>query len=215
MLADKILLLDSKGNALAGSPTMPVVNWSFFYMEPYFFEDMMDSGPGLSEHSAYAWNRIAGQRPKCGNANAPCNLGEYLVEIPADNVLQLNWPDHSPVADAQVELYQAKPFPIWYGTSFESTPDKVLRTDSEGNVDLGSNPFGDPIVHTYGHTNTVILLKVVGQGRLGTLFFDITEANIAYWSGKHSSASYTKTIEHFIETDVNFTWTYLPLIAKK
>jgi hypothetical protein len=215
VFADKVLLQDGKGDALAGGQALPLIHYSFFYREPYFEEDMMDSGSGISEHTAYAWNRIAGQRPKCGNANAPCNLGEYLVEIPSQNILRLTWSDQSLAANVRVEVYQAKPFPIWYGTSYEVNPDFVLRSDASGKVNLGGNPFRDPIVMTYGHTNTVILLKVIGQGKLGTLFFDISQANIAYWSGNHDSATYPLTISNFSETDFDYTWEYLPLVAKK
>lgn len=213
-LADKILLTDGEGNALAGGAAMPVVNYSFFYLEPYFYEDMMDSGTGYGEHSAYAWNRIAGQRPVCGNANAPSNLGEYLVEMPAENILEIRWPDGSPAAGAWVEVYRSKPFPIWYGTSYESTPDMTLLADGYGRANLGSQPFGATIVHTFGHSNTILLLKVIGQGKLGAIYWDITAANIAYWSGNHSTATYPIVIQNYIPSDLHPTQIYLPAVFR-
>jgi hypothetical protein len=196
VFADKFLITDGLGNALVGDAAMPVSGWMFYY-EPYHTQDIMDSGPGYGEHSAYAWNRIAGQRAKCGNANAPCNIGEYLNEIPSGNILELHWPGGEPIDAGIVEVYRPRPFPIWYGQSFIGTPDLTLYTDKNGRVDLGTQPFGPEIRLTYGEANPVLLIKVVAGGQIGTLFFDITSANFAYWQGSRTSALYPVTLTNF------------------
>lgn len=197
VFADQIFVQDGLGNALAGGPALPAAGGAFFWDE-YFGEDLMNSGSEYGEHSAMAWNRIAGQRPVCGNYNAPCNIGEYLNDIPDDNIVEVRWPDGSVIPNALVEVYQAKPYPIWYGKTYTSTPDMVLLTDASGHANLGAFPFGStpPVIHGYGHSNGVLLLKIVADGKVGTHFLEVTRFNIAYWSGNIDSAVYPVTLTY-------------------
>jgi photosystem II stability/assembly factor-like uncharacterized protein len=199
--ADRIFVQDGLGNALAGGPAMPA-SGGLFYREQYDGQDLMISDIAqYGEHSAMAWNRIAGQRPVCGNYTAPCNLGEYLNDIPDNNLVEVRWPDGSVIPTALVEAYQARPYdphPTWYGKSYTNTADLVLVTDSSGRASLGAFPLGSapPVAHGYGFSNAVLLLKIVADGRLGVQFLEVTRLNLAYWSGDIESAVYPVTLTY-------------------
>jgi len=199
VFADQIFVQDGQGNALAGSPGLPVIEGAFF-RDRYFRQDLMNAGSAYGEHSAMAWNRIAGKRPVCGNYNAPCNVGEYLNDIPADNIVELRWPDGKVIPDARIEVYQARPFPIAYGKTYLSSPDFVVVTDEGGRASLGAFPFGKkpPIIHGYGHSNAVLLLKIVAQNKVGVVFLEVTDFNIAYWQGKTQRAVYPIIFRHYV-----------------
>lgn len=187
---DQIRIQDGQGNALVGSAGLPAVNGAF-HRGAGWLVDIMNAGSQYSEHSAYAWNRIAGQRPVCGNYNAPCNIGEYLNDIPASNIVEVRNLDSSPIVGALIEVYRAKSYPIWYGKKYEGSPDLVLHTDALGRADLGAQPFGTSgIVHTYGLSNGVLALKIVAQNRVGVEFLEVTEFNLAYWRGDRELAIY-------------------------
>jgi len=152
----------------------------------------MSGGLIYGEHSAFAWNRILGQRPVCGNYNPPCNIGEYLNDLPLHNVMEIQGADGTPLYGVRVEIYRAKPFPIWYGRVFLNSPDAVSFTNTQGRVDLGTSPFapGSSIIHTYGYSNAVFLMRISSNNESIYRFFEITEANVAYWSGDQGTAIY-------------------------
>lgn len=199
VFADQIHVQDGQGNALAGGPGLPAINGAFF-RDRYFRHDLMNAGTGYGEHSAVAWNRIAGRRPVCGNYNAPCNVGEYLNDIPADNIVELRWPDGTVIANARIEVFQARPYPIAYGKTYLSTPDFVVTTDDAGRASLGAFPFGKkrPIVHGYGHSNAVLLLKIVVQNKVGAYFLEVIDFNLAFWRGNTQRAIYPITFERYV-----------------
>ncbi|MCP4544092.1 MAG: PKD domain-containing protein, partial [Chloroflexi bacterium] len=183
--AATVRVQDGLGNALVGTPALPVegTHGTIVYQEPYYYEDIMDHGTGYGEYSRYVLNRIAGQRARCGNYNAPCNVGEFLDEIPTRNTLEIRWPDGQPVPDAAVEIYRAQPYLGWYGKQYESTPDIRLVTDANGQVELGASPFDDSghVTHGWDWSNAVLLLKVAAQGQVSVQFLDVTPFNLAYW----------------------------------
>ncbi|NUM44844.1 MAG: hypothetical protein HUU38_09055, partial [Anaerolineales bacterium] len=115
-----VRIQDGAGNLVQGSSALPLVgNWQdHLYYNRYEAVDLMGSGGGYGQHSAYAWNRIAGQRPICGNYNAPCNIGEYLNEIPAANLLEIRDLNGNPLEGAHIEMYYARPVAVWYGKYF-------------------------------------------------------------------------------------------------
>ncbi|MGC9356251.1 MAG: hypothetical protein ACP5GX_00190 [Anaerolineae bacterium] len=51
------------------------------------------------------------------------------------------------------------------------------------------------IVHTYGESTSVILLKISSAGESVYDFLDVTEANVAYWQGHQTTAVYTRTVD--------------------
>jgi YVTN family beta-propeller protein len=195
-----VRVLDGQGNALLGTTALPVhgVDGASVYDEPYSCMDIMDGGTGYGEYSAYALNRIAGQRARCGNYNSPCNIGEFLDEIPPHNTLEVRWPSGQPVPSASVEVYRARPFPgVWYARQYVSVPDLQLVADGHGQVDLGASPFSESgdIIHTWGHSNALLLLKITTQAGIEVHFLDVTAFNLAYWKGIETPI-YPVTLTH-------------------
>jgi hypothetical protein len=75
---------------------------------------------------------------------------------------------------------------------YTEPPEKVVLTDDQGRANLGHNPFSgeSPISHSFGHSNVVVLLKIVTVTDTVFRFLDVTEANEAYWSGNKAAAIY-------------------------
>lgn len=196
-----VRIQDGAGNLVLGSPALPTVGAfnDHLYYNRYADTDLMGGGGAgqYGQHSAYAWNLILGQRPICGNYNAPCNLGKYLNDIPASNVLLLTDQNGMPVVGAEVALFQAKPMSFWYSRYFGATPDRVVYTDAAGWAELGAFPFGSgsEIVHYWGFSNAVLLLQVTVNDQSVYRFFEVTEANEAYWSGQQTQAIYPMSVE--------------------
>lgn len=192
-----VRLQDGQGNLVQGSSDLPLIGFDDHLYYNRYPNDLMSGGLGYGQHSAYAWNRILGQRPICGNYNAPCNIGEYLNDIPEHNVIEVHNLVGLPVTGARVEAYQAGPLAIWYGKTFDRSPDIIRFTDVNGRVDLGAFPFGSSgsIVHGYGYSNAVLLLKITSEEESVYRFFEVTEANEAYWSGHQDSATYIITTD--------------------
>jgi len=190
---------DGQGNLVQGSPALPVIgDWHDHLSFGRYPNDMMSSvALNYGQHSAFAWNRILGRRPVCGNYNGPCNIGEYLNDIPQHNILEIRDPSGRPLSGMRVDVYRAKPFPIYYGRVFFKDPDATFYTDAEGRADLGSQPFepGSPIIHTFGYSNAVLLLKISSNQQAAYRFFEVTEANEAYWFGNQDSAVYVITVD--------------------
>jgi len=188
-----VRLQDGQGNLVQGSSSLPIIgDWNDHLYFDRYPDDLMSGGLIYGEHSAFAWNRILGQRPVCGNYNAPCNIGEYLNDLPLHNVMEIQGADGTPLYGVRVEIYRAKPFPIWYGRVFLNSPDAVSFTNTQGRVDLGTSPFapGSSIIHTYGYSNAVFLMRISSNNESIYRFFEITEANVAYWSGDQGTAIY-------------------------
>lgn len=201
-----VRLQDGEGSLILGSPALPLLGWSdHLYFNPYML-DVMSGGTAYEQHSAYALNRIAGQRADCGNYNAPCNLGEYQNDIPAENILVLKQAGQ-PVEGAQVEVFQARRFPhIWYAKEFLPIPDAAYLTDAQGQVNLGAFPFSSSEQAAASH-NRVLLLKISYQGISSYRFFDIIQVNEAYWSGQEGRALYELEIPLSENADV---WVQAP-----
>jgi hypothetical protein len=78
---------------------------------------------------------------------------------------------------------------VIYGKLFVKEPDSITFTDSQGQIALGSAPFGD-LSSEVGPQKGVLLLKVTSAGQADYRFFEITQANEAYWAGNHDTATY-------------------------
>ena len=211
-----VRLQDGQGNLIQGSTAMPVIGWDDHLYYNRYPDDLMSGGLEYGQHSAYAWNRIAGQRPICGNYNAPCNIGEYLNDIPQQNYLELRRENGAPLVNARVAIHYAKAFPTWYGRVFLNTPDVAAFTNQAGRVTLGPAPFGatpwgDRIVHTWGYSNAVLLLAISAGGEKFYHFFEVTEVNEAYWAGNTLSATYVITTP--LPQGTPPSYVFLPLVV--
>ena len=209
-----VRIQDGWGNALLDGPGLPRADGDKIHQGIDFFYDIMNAGSFIGAHTAYAWNRIFNQRPVCGNANAPCNIGEYLADLPQSNLLELRETNGQILAGAQVEIYRANPFPGWYGKRYAGEPLGVIRTDAQGRADLGSMPFGacnqgygcirnTGLVHTNGLANGVLLLKIVHNNRVGVQFLEVTRMNLEYARGNTQQAIYPITFNRWANIPSN------------
>jgi len=216
VFADQMRIQDGEGNALAGSSALPTIGGAFHWgMDEGF--DIMNGGENYGEYSAYSWNRIAGQRPICGNYNAPCNLGEFLQELPQSNLVEIRDTNGNIIPDALVEIYRAKPYPIWYGKTYEGAPDMILLTNSQGRAGLGPAPFGSGgVIHTYGHSNGVLALLIKAGNKVGVQFLEVTAFNLAYGHGNQQQAVYPVVFANWktVSMPVVINKLYLPLINR-
>lgn len=184
-----------EGQLVAGTAYMPIVSGAVHWT-PY--RGLMNGQyTFVDRYSAAALNLIAGHRATLGNYNAPGNIGVFLQDLPPENVLHLKDQRGRPLHGARVEIYQALGKPgEWYGKFYDDEPELVLYADSTGAVDVGRCPFSSDghIVHTYGWSNGVAVLRVEQAGRVGYGFLEVTDFNLAYWRGDSIRAEYELTI---------------------
>lgn len=142
----------------------------------------------IERYSALALNRIAGQRATLGNYNEPENIGAFLTDLPADNRLTLLDTEGTPLAGASVSVYQASPGDpgALYAMRFDDEPDLELHADGDGSVRLGQNPFSatGAFTHDLGFSNTVAIVRVEHEGRVGYGFIEAADFNVEYWLGR-------------------------------
>jgi hypothetical protein len=184
------------GSPVAGSELMPFIAWdSVLY---YNISGGVMSGPygfAWSPYEAAALNLIAGQRAVCGNYNAPCNLGVFLNDLPENNHLRFIDAEGRPLGGADVRIYQATGGPGWYGKTFDDTPDLYFTAGADGYVHLPRNPFSSgPIEHYLGNSTAVIILRVEHNFGVWYRFLEVSEFNMAYWSGRTTDAFYSRTL---------------------
>jgi hypothetical protein len=189
---EKLTLPD--GTPMLGSPAMPYTGGDLVKRDKY--RGMMDSTHYFSEYEAYAWNRIAGQRARKGNQNGPDDIGAYLSQdLPQHNHFQFVDAAGRPLAGAAGGVHQARPNKDeWYGKIYPQAPDLTFTTDANGWVVLPRNPFGDPLEHTYGHANSVLLFVVNAAGTVRTAFQEVSDFNLQYWKGQTKDAWYRVTL---------------------
>ena len=184
--------IQENGQPVAGSTWMPFIAWdSVLY---YNQTGGIMSGPWRtwSPYEAASLNLIAGRRASQGNYNAPGNIGVFLQDLPARNHVRFVDADAQPLAGANVRVYQAAPGPGWYGKTFDNAYDLEFTTDTDGYAHLPRNPFSSgPIVHTYGQTNGIVVLRIELGGEVWYRFLEVTEFNLAYWRGHTADAYYT------------------------
>ena len=144
------------------------------------------TGPwrGWSPHEAGALNRIAGQRARCGNMNAPCNLGEYIGDRPQNNHVRFTDAAGQPLVGADVRVYQATTGPGYGGKTFDNTPDLFYTTDANGYAHLPQNPFVSGAIKE-------LIFRVAHDGNVWYRFFEAAAMNIEYWKGNTVDAYYT------------------------
>lgn len=180
------------GAPVAGTSYMPFLAFGeVLYYNKY--GKMMSGGydQGWSEYDAGALSRIARRRAVCGNYNAPCNIGEYINELPARNHFRFTDENGYPRRGAVVRVYQAVSGPGWYGKTIDNTPDLEFTTDGSGYAEFPRNPFASGNVrHTYGIANGIMVLRIAHQNQVWYRFQEVTDFNIAYWRGHTNDAYY-------------------------
>jgi hypothetical protein len=148
----------------------------------------------IDRHSAVALNRIAGHRAIAGNYNDPENVGSYMNDLPAENRLTIYDAEGNLLRDWNIEIFQSKldRFDWWYPTHYEGEPDLRLRTDANGQVFVGRNPFSanGPVVSYWRRNNTVALIRAERNGVVKFGFLESRVFNLAYWSGQTALAEH-------------------------
>lgn len=150
----------------------------------------------IDRYSAVALNRIAGRRAIAGNYNDPENIGSFLNDLPAQNRVTIRDEAGSPIRDARVEVYRARigSADEWYAAHYDNRPDLVLRTDAEGRVELGRNPFADgPIVHYWRGSNAVAIVRVEKNATVRFGFLEARLLHLAFWRGETLYADHELT----------------------
>jgi hypothetical protein len=187
---DSVKIMDERGSHATETGEMKAVL-------PHFnkYRGLMGGGiiPYYDEYTAGALERIKGRRARGGNYNSPTVIGEYIQELPESNIITFLDPDGNPVANGKLAIWQAKPRPdAWYGKLFEGKASLEYSLDEQGKVTLPRNPFGrDPLKHTYGDANTVMLMRITVNDQIYYHFQEVSDFNLAYWKGNKKNAFYT------------------------
>lgn len=153
----------------------------------------------IDRYSAVALNLIAGHRAISGHYNDPENIGVFLNDLPLQNRLTIRDPEGNLLRNADVEIHQSSENgsnEAWYPTHYGTTADIRLKTDGNGQVLVGRNPFAanGPVVSYWEKNNTTIIIGVEINGAKKYGFIDSRAFNLAYWSGKTSFADYEVVI---------------------
>ena len=183
------------GQLVAGSTYMPRTGDAVYYTPVNGL--MNGTYTFVDRYSAPALNLIAGHRAVEGNYNAPDNIGVFMQDLPAQNRLTVKDGAGSPSPYATVSVYQAGPQAgVWYGKYYDDVPDLQLSADSLGRVLLGRCPFSETgtIEHTYGHSNSVAIVRVAQGGKLGFGFLEMSQFNLKFWIGDTSLADYAMNV---------------------
>ena len=179
---------------VAGSEYMPFLAWG----EVLYYNQsggVMSGSYGFqwSPYEAAALNLIASQRAKCGNYNAPCNIGVYLQDLPQNNHVHFIDTQGNPWIGANVRVFQAKAGSGWYGKTIDTVWDQQYITDLDGYIHMPQNPFNPSgnIIQTYGHANGVMVLRIAYGEQIWYRFMEVPDFNQQYWQGNTQDGFYT------------------------
>lgn len=149
----------------------------------------------LSEYDALCWNWKAGRRAKGSPCNAPPDIGSFLQLMPERNEFRFVDGEGKPFSNASLDVYQAAGNgKDWYGKVFDDTPDIKTTLDKDGVAVFGKELFGGRIVHTFGHSNGVVIFGLRHKGRQAFLFQEVTDLNLKYMQGEHRLARFEKVV---------------------
>jgi hypothetical protein len=183
--------IKENGKLIVGTPYLPLTGDAVHYTP---IKGLMNGEyTFVDRYSAVALNLIAGHRATMGNYNSPGNIGIFMNDFPSQNLLTVKDNEGNLLAYADVEIFRAAAQPsAWYGKYFDDKPDLVLSTDETGQVLLGRCPFDADgrIVHDYGHSNAVIIIRVESNGKVGYTFMESTSFNMEYWRGNTTLGNY-------------------------
>jgi len=159
---------------------------SFFYQNRE--QDLMSCvcTPSYSPYTIAVLNRLRGRRPRCGNANPPCNLGEWFADIPPVNRMRVLDRQGRPVPDtAQVRLFFDTDSSLT-GHAFDNTHSTLL-SPSGSMVQLPADPFATHgSIPLAGHN--LLLIEVHTGAEDEFCFQEPTSFNMAYWLGYRETA---------------------------
>jgi hypothetical protein len=201
--------ISERGERVAGSRYMPGTSVVFngvpgllLHQTPY--QGLMTSDwRYVDRYSAAALNLIAGRRALDGNYYLPANNGAFLEDLPRENRVTLRDGSGRALANAQVQVFRAAPGDPGsvYTKVFDARPDLELRADSQGQVALGTNPFGASgrivMVTDTTFANGTVILRVEHDGRVGYGFLESSDFNLEYWRGHRDLGGYELQLQLF------------------
>ncbi|HEX6507400.1 MAG TPA: CARDB domain-containing protein, partial [Chloroflexota bacterium] len=137
--------------------------------------------PFYGPYDALILNRLRNSRALCGNANPPCNIGDWFGDIPSINRLRL--------LDSRGNALPAGTIVrAFYDTGLDFTMHHFTQAQSSiyaahhGEVTLGPDPFRTGGSTDRGNHN-LLLLEVHAPGVDRFCFQEPTDFNMAYWEG--------------------------------
>jgi hypothetical protein len=125
-------------------------------------------------------NRIAGQRAQGGNCNGTCRIGSYIQDIPKQFKIEFVGPNGEVLANDPVKVYWAGPKDEWYGKLYDNTVDREFTTDANGCITTDRMFFAadGKLIHTYGHSNLVTIVRIDHAGQTYYIFLEVPEVNM-------------------------------------
>lgn len=177
-----------------GGPILGTIYENCVYFNPELRKGIMNGGSQqFVPFEAQALNSSKGFRRGY--------FGEYMFDIPAQNIIKIVTASGSPLVGASVSFYQSQ--------GCNTMPDQVIfsgTTNRKGEFPL-PNRKAVPITTATGHTlrdnpfgtinrvgcNGIFLIKIEADGQTDYRWMDISFFNLAYWRGETQEAKYTVT----------------------
>lgn len=165
-----------------------------------------------SPAEAYALNRIAGQRARSGNQNAPGNFGEYRQDLPEKTILTFVSGRGEPQAGADIRIYIAKPKQAGEERPmFRDPPKFTFITNNQGQITLPKDLFAG----SADKCKTAILrVETRQRGLTSFRFLEIIDLNMEYWRGHKEEGRITFEIQPVWSLPKLDVWGHERLIAR-
>jgi hypothetical protein len=151
----------------------------------------------IDRYTAAAMNLMHGRRATRGNYNEPWDLGWFLNDFPARNIVRFVRPDGSPLAQRTIRIFQPSGEQTRFGVDptyrqiFDATADVTLTTNADGEVTLGRNPISSrDIIARVDQANGTAIVEIEDGTRQRWAFLESLDFNLAYWRGETEEAHY-------------------------
>jgi hypothetical protein len=147
-------------------------------------------------YEVMSWNRIAGQRAQGGNCNGTSNIGTFLQDIPKQFKIKFTGPNGEVLANDPVKVYWPGPGEGWYTKIYDDTVDREFTTDSEGAITTDKFFFAEDgwILHTFGWSNALPIVRIDHQGKTYYIFLEVTEVNMLANTSKDTVPVLTEVV---------------------
>ena len=185
---DEVLLDGPDGAPLAGSPYLAERDRGLLHRSPH--AGLAGGSAALTEHEAFALQRVAGRRARGGNREPPPTSGEYLGDLPLSFGIRLRDSEGAGVDGARVRAWR-RSIVDGFGEAFAGEPVRQGTTVDGGWLEIardGTDPFfegarGEGLDPGQG----VLLLEIVRDGIPVYRFLEVVPFNLAFWRGARDS----------------------------
>jgi hypothetical protein len=184
-------------NFIAGTPLMPIIAWNILYYNNN--PTLMSGYNKIGIYEVMPLNLIAHRRAVCGNMNAPCNIGIFINDLPANNYIKFKDQNNNVLSNACVTVYNSVPGSqsVIYSKYFDNVPDYTFTTDTNGVVNVGRNPFSAPNMPIWGPAGMDIIIRIEQNGKVGYRVVQASDFNLEYWRGHTTSGNYTYQVNMY------------------